>query len=232
MAVDLRNEMVDLRRNLLAMGAAVEQRVTRVIESMIEGDLSLAESVKAGDAEIDRMELELEASCMRLLALAQPVAGDLRLILSVIRISGQLERVADLARGIAKKLIKVSALDAIAIPPSMTDLAFATRTMLSDVLAALANEDAALCRQVRRSDQRVDDLYKEILIWGREEIPQPPEAAAAAASGCWGISWRPQIRISLYRSSTRWSDRRTCRHSAASSLASAASASLSMVRVA
>jgi phosphate transport system protein len=180
MAVDLRNEMVDLRRNLLAMGAAVEQRVTRVIESMIEGDLSLAESVKAGDAEIDRMELELEASCMRLLALAQPVAGDLRLILSVIRISGQLERVADLARGIAKKLIKVSALDAIEIPGAMTDLAFATRTMLSDALAALANEDAALCRQVRRSDQRVDDLYKEILIWGRQEIPQHPEAAAAA----------------------------------------------------
>jgi phosphate transport system protein len=180
MAVDLRNEMVELRRNLLAMGAAVEQRVTRVIESMIEGDLSLAESVKAGDAEVDRMELELEADCMRLLALAQPVAGDLRLILAVIRISGQLERVADLARGVAKKLIKVSAIETLAMPPAMTDLAFATRTQLSDVLAALANEDAALCRQVRRSDQRVDDLYKEILIWGREEIPQHPESAQAA----------------------------------------------------
>lgn len=180
MAVDLRNEMVRLRRNLLAMGAAVEQRVTRVIEAMIEGDLSLAESVKAGDTEIDRMELELEADCMRLLALAQPVAGDLRLILSVIRISGELERVADLARGVAKKLIKVSAIDAIEMPGAMTDLAFATRTMLSDVLAALANEDAALCRQVRRSDQRADDLYKEILIWGRHEIPQHPEATAAA----------------------------------------------------
>ena len=180
MAVDLRNEMVRLRRNLLAMGATVEQRVTRVIEAMIEGDLSLAESVKAGDTEIDRMELELEADCMRLLALAQPVAGDLRLILSVIRISGELERVADLARGVAKKLIKVSAIDAIEMPGAMTDLAFATRTMLSDVLAALANEDAALCRQVRRSDQRADDLYKEILIWGRAEIPQHPEATAAA----------------------------------------------------
>jgi phosphate transport system protein len=180
MAVDLRNEMVELRRNLLAMGAAVEQRVTRVIESMIENDLSMAESVKAGDAEIDRMEVELESSCMRLLALAQPVAGDLRLILAVIRISGELERVADLARGVAKKLIKIAAIDVLTMPPAMTDLAFATRTMLSDVLAALANEDAALCRQVRRSDQRVDDLYKEILIWGREEIPSHPEATAAA----------------------------------------------------
>ena len=180
MAVDLRNEMVELRRNLLAMGAAVEQRVTRVIESMIDGDLSLAESVKTGDAEVDRMEVELEASCMRLLALAQPVAGDLRLILTVIRISNELERVADLARGIAKKLIKVAAVDEVTMPPAMTDLAFATRTMLADVLAALANEDAALCRQVCRSDERVDELYKQVLAWGRFEIPQHPEATAAA----------------------------------------------------
>ena len=60
MAVDLRNEMVDLRRNLLAMGAMVEQRVTRVIEVMIDGDLQLAEVVRAGDAEVDQMELDLE----------------------------------------------------------------------------------------------------------------------------------------------------------------------------
>ena len=87
--------MVDLRRNLLAMGAMVEQRVTRVIEVMIDGDLQLAEVVRAGDAEVDQMELDLEATCMRLLALAQPVAGDLRLILAVIRISNELERIAD-----------------------------------------------------------------------------------------------------------------------------------------
>jgi len=172
MAVDLRNEMVDLRRNLLAMGAMVEQRVTRVIEVMIEGDLQLAEVVRAGDAEVDQMELDLEATCMRLLALAQPVAGDLRLILAVIRISNELERIADLARGIAKKLIKLGAADGPPLPPAMIDLAFASRTMLSDVLAAMSNEDASLCRQVRRADQRVDDLHKEVLQWARQEIPR------------------------------------------------------------
>ena len=65
MAVDLRNEMVDLRRNLLAMGAMVEQRVTRVIEVMIDGDLQLAEVVRAGDAEVDQMELDLETIFMK-----------------------------------------------------------------------------------------------------------------------------------------------------------------------
>ncbi|MBX3355981.1 MAG: phosphate signaling complex protein PhoU [Phycisphaeraceae bacterium] len=180
MAVDLRNELVELRRNLLAMGALVEQRVTKVIESMIDGDVSAAEAVRNGDNEVDAMEVEIEGICMRLLALAQPVASDLRFILATIRVSGELERIADLARGIAKKLIKLSAVTEIEMPPAMTDLAFAARTMLSDVLAALANEDAALCRQVRRADRRVDDLYKEILAWGRKEIPEHVEATGAA----------------------------------------------------
>lgn len=180
MAVDLRSELVELRRNLLAMGAMVEQRVTKVIEAMIDNDVTLAESVREGDNEVDAMEVELEAVCMRLLALAQPVASDLRFILTVIRISGELERIADLARGISKKLIKIATATDLELPPSMTDLAFASRTMLSDVLAALANQDAALCRQVRRADKRVDDLYKEVLTWGREEIPRHLAATGAA----------------------------------------------------
>lgn len=180
MAVDLQTELVELRRNLLAMGAMVEQRVTKVIEALIDNDVTLAESVRAGDDEVDAAEIDLEAACMRLLALAQPVAGDLRFILAAIRISGELERIADLARGVAKKLIKLAAVPELELPPAMTDLAFATRTMLGDVLAALANQDAALCRQVRRADKRVDDLYKEVLAWGREQIPRHMAATGAA----------------------------------------------------
>ncbi|MBM4113537.1 MAG: phosphate signaling complex protein PhoU [Phycisphaerae bacterium] len=180
MAVDLHSELVELRRNLLAMGAMVEQRVTKVIEAMIDNDITLAEGVRGGDAEIDTMEVELENTCMRLLALAQPVASDLRFLLAVIRISGELERIADLARGIAKKLIKLAAVPELQMPSAMTDLAFATRTMLSDVLAALANEDPALCRQVRRADKRVDDIYKEVLMWGRQEIPRHVDVTGAA----------------------------------------------------
>ncbi|MFO0894897.1 MAG: phosphate signaling complex protein PhoU [Phycisphaerales bacterium] len=180
MAVDLHSELVELRRNLLSMGAMVEQRVTRVIEAMIDNDLTLAESVRASDQEVDAMEVELENACMRLLALAQPVAGDLRLILAVIRISGELERIADLARGVAKKLIKLAAVEHVELPAAMTELAFATRTMLSDALAALANQDAALCRQVRRADKRADDLYKEVLLWGRDQIPRQVTATGAA----------------------------------------------------
>ena len=139
------------------MGALVEQRVNDVVDALIDSNLQTAEAVRRGDDEIDQMEVSIEAQCMRLLALAHPVATDLRFVLAVIRISGELERIGDLARGIAKRIIKLSQVDAVELPPSLIDLAFGARTMLSDVLSAMANEDAQLCRQVRRSDQRIDE---------------------------------------------------------------------------
>jgi phosphate transport system protein len=179
MGVNLHDEMIELRRSLLGMGALVEQRVSRVVDALVEGDLEAAEMVRAGDDEVDRLEVALESQCMRLIALAHPVAGDLRFVLSVIRISSELERIGDLARGIAKRIIKLSQMEPVDVSAPLVDLAFASRTMLSDVLAALSNEDAALCRQVRRSDKRVDDIHKSVLLWGREEIPRHPEQSRA-----------------------------------------------------
>ncbi len=162
------------------MGALVEQRVNDVVDALIDSNLQTAEAVRRGDDEIDQMEVSIEAQCMRLLALAHPVATDLRFVLAVIRISGELERIGDLARGIAKRIIKLSQVDAVELPSSLIDLAFGARTMLSDVLSAMANEDAQLCRQVRRSDQRIDDIHKTVLVWAREEIPKSADSASMA----------------------------------------------------
>lgn len=180
MGVNLQNDIVELRRSLLSMGALVEQRVNDVVDALIDSNLQTAEAVRRGDDEIDQMEVSIEAQCMRLLALAHPVATDLRFVLAVIRISGELERIGDLARGIAKRIIKLSQVDAVELPSSLIDLAFGARTMLSDVLSAMANEDAQLCRQVRRSDQRIDDIHKTVLVWAREEIPKSADSASMA----------------------------------------------------
>ncbi len=180
MAVNLQNDIIELRRSLLSMGALVEQRVNDIVDALIDSDLETAEAVRRGDDEIDQMELSIEAQCMRLLALAHPVATDLRFVLAVIRISGELERIGDLARGIAKRIIKLSQVDAVELPSSLIDLAFGSRTMLSDVLSAMASEDAQLCRQVRRSDQRIDDIHKTVLVWAREEIPKSSDSASMA----------------------------------------------------
>ena len=96
MAIDLQTEMLTLRRNLLAMGAATEQRLSLATSALVEGDVDAARAVKGGDAEIDAMEVDLETQCMRILALGSPVAHDLRFVLSVIRISADFERIVGL----------------------------------------------------------------------------------------------------------------------------------------
>lgn len=180
MSIDLHNDLLGLRRDLLALSALVEQQVSRTLEAMTKSDTELAREVKGSDAEVDAMDLRIEEQCMRLLALGSPMAGDLRKILSTLRISGQLERIADLAKGISKRTIKLSKLDAIRLPTSLLEMAEATRSMIADALVALTNEDVELCRQVRRADDLVDNLNKEVLHWSRNEIPRNVENTNAA----------------------------------------------------
>lgn len=180
MAVDLQNELLSLRRDLLALGALVEYQVTRTVDAMFTSDVEIAREVKRADADVDALDLKIEEDCMRLLALGSPMASDLRQILSTLRISGGLERIADLAKGISKRTIKLANLDAITLPSAMVDMAQATKLMVSDALAALTNEDVEMCRGVRQSDNLVDALNKEILVWSRSEIPRNIEITTAA----------------------------------------------------
>lgn len=175
MAVDLPNELIGLRRDLLSLGALVERQVARTIEAMFASDPVMAKEVTKSDAEVDALDLKIEEDCMRLLALGSPMASDLRQILATLRISGELERIADLAKGISKRTVKLSKLDAIRLPNSIIEMAEATKAMVSDALAALTSEDVELCRGVRRSDNIVDSLNKEILHWSRTEIPRKVE---------------------------------------------------------
>lgn len=175
MALDLQTEILNLRKSLMAMGAATERRVGLAVRALVENDLAAAQEVKAGDAEIDTMEVELETACMRILALGSPVAHDLRFVLSVVRISGDFERIADLSRGIAKKVIRWGDGNGpTEVPGALTDMASSAQAMLADVLAALADEDAELCREVRRADRRVDNLNKEVVATSRQLIQDDP----------------------------------------------------------
>ncbi len=171
MAIDLQTEMLTLRRNLLAMGAATEQRLSLATSALVEGDVDAARAVKGGDAEIDAMEVDLETQCMRILALGSPVAHDLRFVLSVIRISADFERIADLSRGIAKKVLRWgNGNGPTEVPGALADMASSASAMLGDVLAALSDEDVERCREIRRADRRVDDLNKEVVATSRQLI--------------------------------------------------------------
>ena len=181
MAIDLQTEMLTLRRNLLAMGAATEQRLSLATFALVEGNVDAARAVKSGDAEIDAMEVDLETQCMRILALGSPVAHDLRFVLSVIRISADFERIADLSRGIAKKVLRWgNGNGPTEVPGALADMASSASAMLGDVLAALSDEDVERCREVRRADRRVDDLNKEVVASSRQLIHEDVSRTAEA----------------------------------------------------
>lgn len=180
MAVNLPSRVLDLRRNLLALGALVEQRVNGMVEVVREGDTDLARRIRSGDAEVDAMQLELESECMRLLALGSPVAGDLRMILTAMRVSNEFERVADMCKGISKRVKRLVEAGNYRYPPALVQMAEGAAQMMRDVLVAFSNGDIKLCLEVRRADSYVDDLNREVVVWSREWISQEVEKSGAA----------------------------------------------------
>lgn len=180
MAVNLQSRVIDLRRNLLALGALVEQRVASMVEVVRDGDVDLARKIRAGDAEVDEMQLALEAECMRLLALGSPVASDLRLILTTIRVSNELERIADMCKGISKRVIRLVEAGNYRYPDALVRMAEGALAMLRDVLVAFSNGDIKLCLEIRRADNYIDRLNREVVLWAREWIKSEVDKSEAA----------------------------------------------------
>jgi len=175
MPINRSDELREVKRNILSMGATVEQRLRMAIEGLLKRDVDAARLVRAGDAEIDQMEVDLEEECLRILALSAPVASDLRFVLSIMRINGELERVADLARSIAKRAIDLYRLDRIDYPSAVNTMADAAQSMFSDALVALSDGDTAMARKVCKADDRVDDLQKEVFAWVQEHLRDDPD---------------------------------------------------------
>ncbi len=172
MAIDLPAELTGLRRDILTMGAAVEKRLNNVLTALRTQDVELAQTVRHGDRAIDEMELDIEMKCLHILALSQPVAGDLRFILAVLRINNDLERIGDLAKGISKRILDMCENAAIQIPAPLLEMSERSGRMTAEVLNALADDDAKACRRIRQDDDRIDDLQKEVFAWVHEEIPR------------------------------------------------------------
>jgi phosphate transport system protein len=172
MPIDLQHELTELRRAILTMGSLVEQRVEQAIDALLRGEVQEARFVRQGDGDIDEMDVDIEAECLRVLALSQPVAADLRFVLTVLRVNGELERIGDQAKSIAKRVIDLSETAPMDVPVILREMAAATRSMLSDALTAFAEEDAELSRQVLAADEQVDAYQKQIFAWVQEEIPR------------------------------------------------------------
>lgn len=175
MSYHLQKEIAALKEKIIYMGTEVEDRVYRATLSLINRNDKMAEAVLAGDQEIDLLEVTIEEDCLKLLALHQPVANDLRFIISVLKINNDLERVGDLAVGIAERSLYLIDQPAITIPFDMSAMMNTVESMLTRSIEALVNQDVQKAYRVRAEDDRVDAMNREMYALVTREIPKHPE---------------------------------------------------------
>lgn len=156
MSIHLERELENLNRLTLAMCAHVEQNVRDACHAFLEGDDELARKIIASDREVDKMEIELSENCLKVLALYQPVAGDLRFIFSLSKIAGILERIGDLAENLARKTKTLSQLEAVLIPAELAEMADIGRGMLKDSIDSFVDRETAKAKAVIATDKEVN----------------------------------------------------------------------------
>ncbi len=158
----LDQRLTHLQGELLKMGGAVEASIVQAVSAVVDRDNDLAEQVLRGGDQIDDWEVHIEGGCLSFLATNQPVASDLRLIATLMKINYDLERINDQAVNIAERALILSPkppLKPLIDIPRMSDL---TRVMVKDALDAFVNRDVALANDVRRRDDTVDGLRDQI----------------------------------------------------------------------
>jgi phosphate transport system protein len=155
-------ELSHVKVRLLTMSGEAEAALSLAVEALLDRDSAKARQVIEGDRVIDSMENELEERCINLLALQQPMARDLRLILAAIKIANDLERVGDHAVNIAQSTERLNVSRPITPEPEIVEMARLTRDMLSDALEAFIRGDAKAAREVCRRDDKVDALHRSV----------------------------------------------------------------------
>ena len=149
-----------IQAQIMKMGGMVEAAILDAAKSLETRDVELAEKVRAGDKAIDRLEEAINEEAARLIALRSPTAGDLRLVLSVMKISGNLERIGDYAKNMAKRTSVLAQLEPVnGSASSLRRMAKEVETMLKDALDSYVNRDAELARDVINRDHDVDQMY-------------------------------------------------------------------------
>jgi phosphate transport system protein len=182
MSIHLHQDLEVLQRDILALAAAVEGAIERAIRSLRERDGRLAEHVITGDTRIDLQQNRIEEECLKVLALHQPVAIDLRRVAMVLQINTDLERMADLAANIAERALHLLRLPPVAVPERFQRMTDVTTVMVRQSLEAFVRQDAREARRVCRLDDEVDRLNAEIIQELVRTMQQSPQLVEPALS--------------------------------------------------
>jgi phosphate transport system protein len=153
-------ELEDIRSRVLQMGGLVEQQIERAINALVHGDMSLGEAVIMNDTQVNKMEVTIDEECSQIIARRQPTAGDLRLVVAVIKTITDLERIGDEAEKIARMAVRLAAEER---PKNnyaeIQAIGQQARQMVHDALDAFARVDIEAALRVAREDRKVDEKY-------------------------------------------------------------------------
>ncbi len=177
----LSQQISEVEHALLDMGSRAEAMVARAVDSMVRADADLAMEVIRSDDEIDLLDLDIEERCVRLLALQSPIASDLRLVGTALKMVTDLERVGDLSVDIAKAGLKVEKELGDANSVDFPRIAGVARTMLRDALQAFVKRDLDLVAAVIARDDEVDDLYRQLRGQIHDRMRSTPDDVVAAS---------------------------------------------------
>jgi phosphate transport system protein len=155
--------MDKLHGEILAQAATVEATIDRAVRALRERRLDLVQQVLRGDDDIDCREVQIEDECLKMLALHQPVAIDLRRIAAVLKINSDLERIADLAQNIAERTKCLIDFPTFSVPQKLGRMADTATMMVRSSLDCFVNMDARAARHVCELDDEVDRLNREII---------------------------------------------------------------------
>jgi phosphate transport system protein len=180
MGLHLHRDLEFLKGQILDMGALVETAVNEAISALIDRRPEPADAVGAGDDLVDEKEVAIEIDCQKILALHQPVATDLRLLLTVLKINNDLERAGDLAVNIAERARVLGSRPAMKFPAQTERLVALVRAMLRDSLDAFVNQDTALAHAVRAQDEEVDELNRQMFTELERSMRADPDTIERA----------------------------------------------------
>ena len=179
MSVHLQRELDALKKAVLSLCALVEQQAAQSVQALLQRDDNLAQSLVESDREVDRREVAIEEECLKILALYQPVAIDLRYLVAILKINSDLERIGDLTVNIARKALAFAALPPMTIPFDLAYMGQCAQSMLHDSISAMIDMDSDLADDVCGRDHEVDCMKHDIRRQAQDlirENPQPVEA--------------------------------------------------------
>ena len=157
----LDDDLVVLRNMLIEMANLVDEQLANAINAVSNGDIELADKVQANDDAVDAMEMKVDQQCQRILARHSPVAVDLRLLITAIKVNTDLERIGDHAKNVAKNAPYLAGSKELLKRTRIQDMANVARSILHDAQDAFTNRDRVLAREVLAHDRKVDRLYHE-----------------------------------------------------------------------